>query len=70
MSLPTNVIHFFLFFNNAKLPLLADWFAYPGENGLAITQVIYDYTEMIVTGEATDMAALQEEMMEEIEDLM
>ena len=53
-----------------QLPLLADWFAYPGQNGLAITQVIYDYTEMIVTGEATDMAALQEEMMEEIEDLM
>jgi multiple sugar transport system substrate-binding protein len=53
-----------------QLPLLADWFAYPGENGLAITQVIYDYTESIVTGEATDMAALQEEMVEEIEDLM
>jgi multiple sugar transport system substrate-binding protein len=53
-----------------QLPLLADWFAYPGQNGLAITQVIYDYTEMIVTGEMTDMADLQEEMMEEIEDLM
>ena len=53
-----------------QLPLLADWFAYPGENGLAVTQVIYDYTETIATGDADDMADLQEEMMEEIEDLM
>ena len=53
-----------------QLPLLADWFAYPGENGLAVTQVIYDYTEEIATGDADDMGDLQEEMMEEIEDLM
>ena len=53
-----------------QLPLLADWFAYPGENGLAITQVIYDYTEEIATGSADDMADLQEEMMEEINDLL
>ncbi len=53
-----------------QLPLLADWFAYPGENGLAITQVIYDYTEEIATGSADNMADLQEEMMEEIEDLL
>ena len=53
-----------------QLPLLADWFAYPGENGLAVTQVIYDYTEEIATGDADDMGDLQEEMMEEINDLM
>ena len=53
-----------------QLPLLADWFAYPGENGLAVTQVIYDFTEEIATGDADDMADLQEEMMEEINDLM
>ena len=53
-----------------QLPLLADWFAYPGENGLAITQVIYDYTEEIATGSADDMGDLQEEMMEEINDLL
>ena len=53
-----------------QLPLLADWFAYPGENGLAVTQVIYDFTEEIATGDADDMADLQEEMMEEINDLL
>ena len=53
-----------------QLPLLADWFAYPGENGLAVTQVIYDYTEEIATGDADDMGDLQEEMMEEINDLL
>ena len=39
-------------------------------NGLAVTQVIYDFTEEIATGDADDMADLQEEMMEEIEDLL
>ena len=28
-----------------QLPLLREWQAYPGENGLAITQVIYDGIE-------------------------
>ncbi|MGF1476471.1 MAG: ABC transporter substrate-binding protein [Geminicoccaceae bacterium] len=53
-----------------QLPLLSEWFAYPGENGLAITQVIYDSMEAVVTGEAEDMAELLEEMSEEVEDLM
>ncbi|MEM6663819.1 MAG: extracellular solute-binding protein [Pseudomonadota bacterium] len=38
-----------------QLPLLRDWQAYPGDNGLAITQVIYDGIEVIVTGEFDDM---------------
>jgi len=50
--------------------LLSDWIAYPGDNGLAITQVIYDMIESIVTGESDDMAALQEEMVEEVTDLL
>ena len=50
--------------------LLRDWIAYPGDNGLAITQVIYDYLEEIVTGDADDMEALQEEMVEEVADLL
>ncbi len=50
--------------------LLRDWIAYPGDNGLAITQVIYDMIESIVTGESDDMAALQEEMVEEVSDLL
>jgi multiple sugar transport system substrate-binding protein len=50
--------------------LLRDWIAYPGNNGLAITQVIYDHLESIVTGEANDMKALQAEMVEEVSSML
>ena len=50
--------------------LLRDWIAYPGDNGLAITQVIYDQIESIVTGESEDMAALQEEIVEEVSSML
>lgn len=53
-----------------QLPLLRDWQAYPGDNGLAVTQVIYDKLEGIVTGEFDDMAALRDEMSEEVQDLL
>ncbi|MBY8974803.1 extracellular solute-binding protein [Rhodobacteraceae bacterium NNCM2] len=53
-----------------QLPLLRDWQAYPGDNGLAITQVIYDGIEGIVTGEYDDMEELQEQMSEEVSDLL
>lgn len=53
-----------------QLPLLRDWLAYPGDNGLAITDVIYDGIERIVTGEASDMKELQEELVEEVADLL
>jgi multiple sugar transport system substrate-binding protein len=46
--------------------LLREWIAYPGDKGLAITQVIYDMLESIVTGESNDMKALQAEMVEEV----
>ena len=52
-----------------QLPLLSEWFAYPGNNGLAITQVIYDALESIVTGESEDMQALLMEMSDEVADL-
>ena len=50
--------------------LLREWIAYPGDNGLAITQVIYDALEGIVTGEYDDMEELQEELTEEVQDLL
>ena len=53
-----------------QLPLLRDWLAYPGDKGLAITQVLYDGIEGIVTGEYDDMAELQEELMEEASALL
>ncbi len=53
-----------------QLPLLRDWQAYPGDNGLAATQVIYDGLEGIVTGEYDDMSELQEELSEEVQDLL
>ncbi|PCI06064.1 MAG: ABC transporter substrate-binding protein [Hyphomicrobiales bacterium] len=53
-----------------QLPLLSEWFAYPGNNGLAITQVIYDKLESIVTGESQDMKKLLNEMDEEVSDLL
>ncbi len=53
-----------------QLPLLRDWLAYPGDKGLAVTQVIYDAIESIVVGESEDMAALQEELVEEVTDLL
>ena len=53
-----------------QLPLLREWQAYPGDNGLAATQVIYDGLEGIVTGEYEDMTELQEELSEEVQDLL
>lgn len=53
-----------------QLPLLREWQAYPGDNGLAATQVIYDALEGIVTGEYDDMEELQMELSEEVQDLL
>ncbi len=53
-----------------QLPLLRDWLAYPGDKGLAVTQVIYDGIESIVTGEEDDMKALQEDLVAEVGDML
>lgn len=50
--------------------LLRDWIAYPGNKGLAITQVIYDQIETIVTGDSDDMKTLQQEMVEEVSGML
>lgn len=50
--------------------LLREWIAYPGNKSLAITQVIYDQIELIVTGDADDMADLQEELVEEVSSML
>ena len=50
--------------------LLREWIAYPGDNSLAITQVLYDGLESIVTGDADDMAALQQELAEEVTSML
>jgi multiple sugar transport system substrate-binding protein len=53
-----------------QLPLLRDWLAYPGDKGLAVTQVLYDGIEGIVVGDKDDMKALQEELTEEVTELL
>ncbi|WP_128253718.1 ABC transporter substrate-binding protein [Falsirhodobacter deserti] len=53
-----------------QLPLMREWQAYPGANGLAITQVIYDGLERLVTGEQPDMEELQQELVDEVADLL
>ncbi len=53
-----------------QLPLLREWQAYPGPNGLAATQVIYDYLEGVVTGEYDDMKVVQEDMNDEVQALL
>lgn len=53
-----------------QLPLLRDWQAYPGDNGLAVTQVIYDGIESILVGDASDMKALQLDLTEEVNELL
>ena len=53
-----------------QLPLLREWMAYPGDKGLAVTQVIYDAMEGIVVGDHDDMEALRQELYEEGSDLL
>lgn len=53
-----------------QLPLLSEWFAYPGDNGLAVTQAIEDGMESILVGDADDMEALRDEMVAEVNALL
>ena len=49
---------------------MREWQAYPGDKGLAMTQLLYDGIERIVVGDANDMKALQAELTEESTDLL
>ena len=50
--------------------LLRDWQAFPGDRGLAISQVLHDGVEGIVIGEYDDMAALQQYLAEEVQAML
>jgi multiple sugar transport system substrate-binding protein len=34
-----------------QLPLMTDWYAFPGKNGLKITHVIHDHMQSIASGQ-------------------
>ena len=52
------------------LIIQSHWIAYPGDNSLAITQVLYDGLESIVTGDSDDMEALRQELSEEVASML
>ncbi len=41
-----------------QLPVITEWFAYPGENGLKITDVIRNHLETVVSGQGEPEAVL------------
>lgn len=54
-----------------QLPLLTKWYAFPGENGLKITDVIKDHLQSIVNGQrAHEPLAVLEEMSADVEELL
>ena len=53
-----------------QLPLLREWIAYPGDKGLAVTQVFYDAMEGILLGDLTDMKDLQAGLVEEVNEML
>ncbi|WP_425405235.1 ABC transporter substrate-binding protein [Hwanghaeella sp.] len=54
-----------------QLPLLRDWYAFPGENGLKITKVIEDAMQSIVSRERVDEPeAVLSDMVEDTQKLL
>jgi len=53
-----------------QLPLMTKWYAFPGENALKITDVIYGKMELIATQKATDPRAVLKEMTDEVQLLL
>ena len=54
-----------------QLPLLTKWYAFPGENGLKITDVIKDHMNSIVTGErANEPDQVLDDMVRDVTKLL
>ena len=54
-----------------QLPLLTNWYAFPGKNGLKITDVIYDDMQSIVTGQRADEPLkVLEDMVRDVQKLL
>lgn len=55
----------------AQLPLLREWYAFPGKNGLKITKVIEDAMQSIVTGErVNEPDKVLEDMADKVQKLL
>ncbi len=52
-----------------QLPVITEWFAYPGENGLKITDIIRNHLETVVSGQAQPDAVLAR-MVAEVQALL
>ena len=55
--------------NMRQLPFMTQWYAFPGDNGLKITDVIADHLQSVVAGSADADAALGK-MVSEVGDLL
>ncbi len=54
-----------------QLPILTKWYAFPGENGLKITDVIKDHMNSIVTGNrAGEPRSVLEDMRDDVQKLL
>ena len=52
-----------------QLPVITEWFAYPGENGLKITDVIRNHLETVVSGQG-EPAAVLARMVQDVQALL
>jgi multiple sugar transport system substrate-binding protein len=53
------------------LPLLTRWYAFPGENGLKITDVVKDHLQTIVSGKrAAEPRAVLKDMAADVQKLL
>lgn len=54
-----------------QLPLMTDWYAFPGKNGLKITQVIHDHMQSIASGDRmNESGKVLEEMVTDVQKLL